>query len=271
MAVAAAVGPVLSERAAQAREARWRRVRALLLDLVVFTILLNVVNLVYGVTQVTSGSPVIGIYTTVTTVAWPWLSLLWMAYYIVPESLYGASLGKMLLGLCVVRVDGRPLGLGSILTRNVLRFVDVLPGFYLIGGLSTLATANSQRVGDRWAGTTVVARAQALEPDATRHPPRGANRLLGAALVLALVFTIGFEYFGRPALVIEGDFNTHRYLFDHGVTLYSLGRPQWGFGSVTYPVTTHGTTPAADCTGAMTLYWSFVGWVDGPGSLSCGV
>jgi uncharacterized RDD family membrane protein YckC len=174
MSVAAAVGPVLSERAAQAREARWRRVRALVLDLVVFTILLNVVNLVYGVTQVTAGSPLIGIYTTVTTVAWPWLSLLWMAYYIVPESLYGASLGKMLLGLCVVRVDGRPLGLGSILSRNVLRFVDVLPGFYLLGGISTLATANSQRVGDRWAGTTV--QTGCLEPLlCSRWPSRSVS------------------------------------------------------------------------------------------------
>jgi hypothetical protein len=191
-----------------------------------------------------------------------------MAYYIVPEGLYGASLGKILLGLCVVRLDGRPLGLGSVLTRNVLRFVDVLPGFYLLGGLSTLATANSQRVGDRWAGTTVVARAQAVEPDATRHPPRGANRLLGTALVLALVFTIGFDYFGRPALVLEGDFNTQTSLFK-GVTSYSLGRPQWGFGRVTYPLTTYGTM--ADCTGSTTLQWSLIGWQDDSSSLSCGL
>ena len=267
MAVAVAVRPALSERAAQARQARGRRVRALLLDLVVFTILLNVVNLVYGVTQVTSGSPLIGIYTTVTTVAWPWLSLLWMAYYIVPESLYGASLGKMLLGLCVVRVDGRPLGLGSILTRNVLRFIDVLPGFYLIGGLSTLATANSQRVGDKWAGTTVVLRAQALDPVATRHPPRGANRLLGAALVLALVFTIGFEYFGRPALVLEGMYNEHQFMAQD-LTSYRLGTPQWSLGRVTYPLT--GYSGSRPCAGHVSLGWEWpLGWTMTDGTVSC--
>jgi uncharacterized RDD family membrane protein YckC len=266
MAVAAAVGPVLSERAAQAREARWRRVRALLLDLLVFTILLNVVNLVYGVTQVTSGSPLNGVYTTVTTVAWPWLALLWMAYYIVPESLYGASLGKMLLGLCVVRVDGRPLGLRSILTRNVMRFIDVLPGFYLIGGLFTLATAYSQRVGDRWAGTTVVLRAQALEPDATRHPPRGANRILVTALVLALLFTIGFEYFGRPALVLEGLYNQHQ-LMAGDLTSYQLGSPHWELGRVTYPLT--GYSGGRACTGSISLNWSWFDWRMSDGTLDC--
>src|SRR2546422_10971648 len=143
MAVAAAVRPLLSGRAGQAREARWPRFRALLIDLVVFSIVLSLVNWVYAGTQ---------------AVGWASLCLLWMVYYIVPDSLYGASLGKMLLGLRVVRVDGRPLGLGSIVTRNVLRFIDVLPGLYLIGSIAVLLTANSQRVGDKCAGTTVVQR-----------------------------------------------------------------------------------------------------------------
>ncbi len=267
MAVAAALRPVLSERAAQAREARWRRLRALFLDLVVFSILLNIVNLVYGVTQVTSGSPLNGFYSTVTTVAWPWLCLLWMAYYTVPESLYGASLGKMLLGLCVVRVDGQPLSLASIVTRNVLRFVDVLPVFYALGGISVLATANSQRVGDRWAGTTVVVRQQAPEPDATRHPPLRANRLLGTALVIAVLFTIGFEYFGRPAIVLEGMYNQHM-LMAPDLTSYRLGAPRWGFGRVTYPLTAY--EGAQVCSGSISLQWSWpLGWTMSDGTLLC--
>jgi uncharacterized RDD family membrane protein YckC len=272
MAVATAVSSLFSERAVQARGARWRRFSALLIDIVAFSILLNVVNLVYGVTQVTGGSPPDGqpgtfFYSTVTAVAWPWLSLLWMAYYIVPESLYGASLGKMLLGLCVARVDGKPLSLGSVLTRNVLRFVDVLPVFYLIGGLSIFITDNSQRVGDKLAATTVVARDQAVESGETRRPPRGANRVLGIALVLALVFTIGFDYFGRPALAIESDFNTRSSVFER-VTSYTLGRPQWGFGTITYPLTGYeGSTP---CAGSISLNWEFpIGWVMSEGSLSC--
>lgn len=262
MAVAAAISTALSERAGQARQARWRRFRALLLDIIVFSILLTVVNNVYGVSQVTSGSPPNGqpgafFYNTVTAVAWPSIALLWMAYYIVPEALFGASLGKMLLGVRVVRVDGAPLGLGAIVTRNVLRFVDALPGFYLIGGLSVLFTANSQRVGDRWAGTTVVRRDEAVEPHATRRPPPGARRLLGVALLLALVITLAFDYLGRPPLVIEGMYNEHR-LFDPNVTGYSLGSPQWSLGRVIYPVTMVRNGQA--CAGTLELDWSWTGW-----------
>ena len=272
MAVAAAVSSLFSERAVQARGARRRRFSALLIDVVAFSILLSVVNLVYGVTQVTGGTPPNGqpgsfFYTTVTAVAWPWLSLLWMAYYIVPESLYGASLGKMLLGLCVARVDGKPLSLGSVLTRNVLRFVDVLPVFYLIGGLSIFITDNSQRLGDKWAATTVVARDQAVEPGETRHPPRGANRMLGTALVLALLFTIGFEYFGRPALVLEGMYNEHLFMAQD-LTSYQLGTPQWSLGRVTYPLT--GYSGSRACTGYVSLNWEWpIGWTMSDGTVSC--
>jgi uncharacterized RDD family membrane protein YckC len=252
MAVAAAVSPVLTDRAAQAREARWPRLRALLLDLIAFSIVLSIVNWIYAGTAVA---------------AWASLCLLWMAYYIVPESLYGASLGKMLLGLCVVRVDERPLGVGSIVTRNILRFIDVLPAFYLLGGLVVLNTVHSQRVGDRWAGTTVVRRDDVTEPEATRHPPRGGNRVLGAALVLALLFTIGFDYFGRPAIVLDQLYNEHRLMVPE-LTSYKLGTPEWSLGRVTYPLT--GYEGERACTGNISLNWDWsLGWTMSEGTLSC--
>ncbi|OLE79731.1 MAG: hypothetical protein AUG06_07135 [Actinobacteria bacterium 13_1_20CM_2_65_11] len=252
MAVAAAVRPLLSDRAGQAREARWPRFRALLIDLVVFSIVLSLVNWVYAGTQ---------------AVGWASLCLLWMVYYVVPESLYGASLGKMLLGLCVVRVDGRPLGVGSIVTRNILRFVDVLPGAYLIGGLSVLLTENSQRIGDKWAGTTIVRRDHVDDPRATRHPPRRANRAIGAALMLAIVFTIAFDYFGRPAIVLDQLYNEHQLMVPE-LTSYKLGTPQWSLGRVTYPLTGFEGTRA--CTGSISLNWEWpIGWTMSDGTLFC--
>ena len=260
----------ISTRAAQARQARARRLGALLVDSLAYSILAAVVNNVYGLTQVTSGSPSGGTgftqYTTVTAVAWPWLVLLWLAYYTVPESLYGASLGKMLLGLCVVRVDSRPLGVGAIVVRNLLRIVDALPVFYLIGGLAVLVTGNSQRLGDRWAGTTVVARDHALEPGATRHPMHGTGRMLRATLLAALLFTIAFDYFGRPPLVIEGLFNT-RSAFPKGVTWYTLSNPQWGLGTVTYDVNAGSSSGA--CSGSITLQWFGLGWTENQSTLNC--
>ncbi len=243
----------------------------MLLDFVMFSIVLTIVNYVYGVTQVTSGVPPNGqagafFYSSVTAVAWPWLWLLWMACYIVPESLYGASLGKLLLGLRVVRVDGRPLGVGSILTRNMLRFIDVLPGFYLLGGISVLATANSQRVGDKWAGTTVVLRDHG-EPQATRRPAAGANRALAIALLGALLFTVAFAYFGRPPLVLENMFNQH-LLMAPDMSSYKMGSPHWELGRVTYPLT--GYVGGKACTGSISLEWSWpLGWTMTNGMLEC--
>jgi uncharacterized RDD family membrane protein YckC len=271
MAVAATPERAISERAIEARQARMDRFRAMVLDLIVFGILSFIVNNVYGVTQVTSGLPLSGgatsaFFTTSTSVAWPWLVLLWMVYFIVPESLFGASLGKMARGLCVVRVDGGPVTFGSILARNVLRLLDVLPGVYLLGGVLVLGTGGSQRLGDMVAGTTVIRRAPALEPNATRRPARGARRAVGLGLLALLLFTVVFEYFGRPALVVEGLYNQHE-LLGPDLTSYRLGTPQWGLGRVTYSLTAYeGGKP---CTGTVTLTWFVAGWSMSEGQLLC--
>lgn len=271
MAVAAAPERSISERAIDAHQARVDRFLAMVLDLIVFGILAFVVNNVYGVTQVTSGPPLSGdatsaFFTTSTSVAWPWLVLLWMAYFIVPESLFGASLGKIVRGLCVVRVEGGPVSFGSILVRNALRLVDVLPGVNLLGGLLVLGTGSSQRLGDMVAGTTVIHRAHALEPQTTRHPARGARRALGIGLLAALLFTFAFDYFGRPAIVVEGLNNQHE-LLGPNLTFYRLGSPQWGLGRVTYPLTAY--KGGRTCTGSVTLNWEWRGWEMTDGQLRC--
>jgi hypothetical protein len=166
----------------------------------------------------------------------------------------------------VVRVDGRPISLGSILVRNVLRLLDALPFAYLIGGVLVLGTGSSQRLGDMVAGTTVIHRAQATEPHATRHPARGARRAVGLVLLAVLLFTINFDYFGRPALVVEGLYNQHE-LLGPNLTSYRLGTAQWGLGRVTYALTAYdGGKP---CTGTITLNWGLSGWEMSDGTLLC--
>jgi uncharacterized RDD family membrane protein YckC len=262
MAVAAALTRSGSGWALEARQARRRRTGALLIDLVAFGLISLVVNNVYGVTQVTSGMPLLTIgggsayFTTSTSIPWPWLCLLWMAYYMVPEGLYGASLGKLFTGLCVVRADGRPVGFGAVVVRNLMRFVDVLPGLYLLGGVVVLLGPESRRLGDLVAGTTVVRRDLA-EAGATRRPLPGSNRLLAIALVTALLCTIAFDYFGRPPLVIAGLYNQHE-LLEPDISSYELGPPTWELGRVTYPFTAYrGWQP---CTGSIALQWSPGGW-----------
>jgi uncharacterized RDD family membrane protein YckC len=263
MAVAA-LGEVISERSEQARAARLARFAALLVDTFLFGVISFVVNSVFGVTQMTSA------FTSTTQVPWAALTLVWFAYLIGFEAVFGATPGKLLARLRVVRVDGRPLSFGSIWTRNLLRLIDWLPILYLIGALSLLMTANSQRVGDKWAGTTVVYRHHALHPGETINAGRSARVWVGAIVAALVLFTALFDYFGRPPLVVEGIFNTGLD-FPRGVTSYSLGPAQWGLGSITYPVKTYGRTSAADCTGSITLTWQVFGWQDSTGSFECGV
>jgi len=70
----------------------------------------------------------------------------------------GRSPGKQLLGLRVVHDDGTPVGWAASLTRNLLRFVDILPFAYTLGILSCLNHPAFKRLGDIAAGTLVVYR-----------------------------------------------------------------------------------------------------------------
>ncbi|MGE8361211.1 RDD family protein [Pseudomonas sp.] len=70
----------------------------------------------------------------------------------------GRSPGKQLLGLRVVHDDGTPIGWAASLTRNLLRFVDILPFAYTLGIISCLNHRAFKRLGDIAAGTLVVYR-----------------------------------------------------------------------------------------------------------------
>jgi uncharacterized RDD family membrane protein YckC len=258
-----------------ARDARIMRFMALLVDLFVLGAITLVVNSVYGVATTGSSSLVTvgGSYSTV--VAWPWLTLVGLLYFTVPEAMFGATPGKLWARLRVVRLDGRPLGIAEVLVRNILKPIDFLPLLYLLGGLFVLFTNGSQRLGDLAAGTTVVYRHRALEPSATRTSSKRARRWLVAALVLAVLFTMLFDYFGRPPLVIRGDYNAHANEM-RDVASYSLGQAQWGFGHVTYPVTVvmqiaGPTGQSRICRGSISLDWGWLGgWNAGQSSWTCG-
>jgi len=72
----------------------------------------------------------------------------------------GCSPGKRLMGLRVVQDDGTPIGWGPSLTRNLLRFVDMLPFGYCLGAISCLQHPTFKRLGDLAAGTLVIYREQ---------------------------------------------------------------------------------------------------------------
>lgn len=80
------------------------------------------------------------------------------AYYVIMETTRGATVGKMALGLKVVKLDGSRPDWGASIVRNLLRIVDVLPVFlpYLVGAILVWTSPRRQRLGDRVANTMVV-------------------------------------------------------------------------------------------------------------------
>jgi uncharacterized RDD family membrane protein YckC len=94
------------------------------------------------------------------------LFLISIGYYILLEwSWRGQTVGKRLLRLRVVDVQGLRLHFSQIVIRNLLRFIDALPFFYLIGGVACLVSRRSQRLGDFAANTVVVRNPKLAEPD----------------------------------------------------------------------------------------------------------
>ena len=83
-------------------------------------------------------------------------ALMW-AYSVACEVwLDGQTLGKRALGLRVVNADGTPVTWLPSVVRNLLRAVDVLPGVYGVGLVSTLIDPHARRLGDIIAGTMVI-------------------------------------------------------------------------------------------------------------------
>ncbi|HEV7991033.1 MAG TPA: stage II sporulation protein M [Gemmatimonadaceae bacterium] len=92
--------------------------------------------------------------------------LLW-GYYVLFEGLMdGQTPGKRLQRIRVVREGGYSVTFGASAVRNLIRIIDMQPGFfYLTGMISVLVTKRGRRLGDIVAGTIVV------REDASRPAP----------------------------------------------------------------------------------------------------
>lgn len=101
-------------------------------------------------------------------------------YFAVLEAVWdGRTVGKRALGLRVVTTSGGPAPTSAIVTRNIVRMVDLLPGLPLVGPVAILATRSDQRLGDLAAGTLVVRHGsvQAPAPVDIGPPPAWAASL----------------------------------------------------------------------------------------------
>lgn len=80
-----------------------------------------------------------------------------LLYHFLSETfMNGQSLGKRIMGIKVVKLDGSQAGVGSYLLRSVFRIIDI----HVMNGVVALicipVSDKSQRLGDMAAGTTVI-------------------------------------------------------------------------------------------------------------------
>ncbi len=68
----------------------------------------------------------------------------------------GRTPGKRVMKIHVIHRSGRAISFVESLARNLVRFVDSLPSFYVAGVVTMILNRQNQRLGDMVAGTLVV-------------------------------------------------------------------------------------------------------------------
>lgn len=81
--------------------------------------------------------------------------------------LNGQSVGKRIMKIKVISLDGARPSFGQYVIRWLFRIVDFLITFQLAGLISVIFTKNKQRIGDLAAGTTLI----------TTHPRTDVNQI----------------------------------------------------------------------------------------------
>jgi uncharacterized RDD family membrane protein YckC len=133
------------------------RVVAALIDFAVMAVAFGVLGGIAGQLVAVDDSAAAAALTIVVVV------LVFLGYPLVFETLSrGRTLGKMAMGLRVVRDDGGPITFRHALVRSVVGLALERPGVILLGLGTALAmfvmvfNRDGKRIGDAWAGTIVL-------------------------------------------------------------------------------------------------------------------
>ena len=129
-----------------------RRVLATIVDGIVLSVAFWVMSALFGSASAEGGQ----VGASLSGLAALAIFILSVAYFIVLEGYLGQTVGKMLLGIKVVRENtGEVSGIKAAIIRTVMRLIDGLFA-YLVAFIAVLASQKNQRLGDMLANTLVV-------------------------------------------------------------------------------------------------------------------
>ncbi len=169
----------------------------------------------------------------------------WLIFYFALEWFYpvvfelgrnGATPGKRAMGLKVVMDNGLPITPAASLTRNLLRFADLLPAFYGAAIICVLLRSDGKRLGDLAAGTLVVhlprpapkATLDMVVPVAPARTlsPRDQSALIALAARAPTLTIERLDELSGMAASVQGEARGN----DSDVTRRVLGVAQWLLG-----------------------------------------
>jgi uncharacterized RDD family membrane protein YckC len=157
------------------------RIGAALIDIALLVAVLAILAATIGEATVGDGGFSFELYGTEAALYFALVLL----YYFALEAVIGQTVGKLLLGLRVVRTNGSRPSLAAIGVRTLLRVVDWLPFLYLIGFIAMLATGpRRHRLGDLAARTSVQ-----------RTLPVRHRSLAAAAVAVVVLGLLGLSFY----------------------------------------------------------------------------
>lgn len=101
------------------------------------------------------------------------VGIVWIVFAFVPIMYFtateywirGQTVGKKILKLRVIADDGKHPSFSSVFLRNLVQFIDLLPGCFLVGLIAIFVHRQEKRIGDLVAGTLVIQERQSKEDE----------------------------------------------------------------------------------------------------------
>jgi|RhiMetdeSRZDD1v2_1073273.scaffolds.fasta_scaffold1358410_1 uncharacterized RDD family membrane protein YckC len=140
------------------------RAGAQIVDLIIHNVMGLVIGVmvgiligIYSIAAETSPSILVAKLEATSPIGYILALLGYVVYHAICEGMHGATLGKLIFKIHVLKEDGNPASIGSALIRSLAFYIDAL-FFGLVAAASMRSSELQQRLGDKAAKTVVVER-----------------------------------------------------------------------------------------------------------------